>query len=188
MAHGPGRAHLPCPAFGFGEHVPHPPAAVRSRTISARNAAGPDGPSAKAVVVMGSPSSEGGHRLPAPGGGAEAGPGACGVPDASGTRILWPVRRRACFLGGWGRWWMMRTRHTWSMCASSMLPFFSSTTSKSVSGSCKEGRGSKAQVDHGLPWGSPAGEFVTSPEKTQDCSTPPLPPPTKEHLPFPLFH
>lgn len=35
---------------------------------------------------------------------------------------------------------------TWSMCASSMLPFFSNTTSKSVSGSCKDSRGEESSL------------------------------------------
>ena len=69
---------------------------------------------------------------------------------------------------------MMRAGHTWSMCASSMLPFFSNTTSKSVSGSCREGRGSKAQVDHGLHWSSPAGEIVRV-GKRRKTAAPPLP-------------
>ena len=78
---------------------------------------------------------------------------------------------------------MTGTAHTWSMCASSMLPFFSNTTSKSVSGSCREGGGSKAQVDHGLHWGSPAGETVRVQKRWKTAAPPLSQPPTPARTP-----
>ena len=113
-----GQAELVSPAqpVGSGDMSPPPPAAVRSRTTSAWDAAGPDAPQprlwqSRALpalrAAIGSLPLEVGQRLAW--GSAEPptppGPGSCGrlgAPSASGTRLLWPVRRRACFWGAGG--------------------------------------------------------------------------------------
>lgn len=63
---------------------------------------------------------------------------------------------------------------TWSMCASSMLPFFSNTTSKSVSGSCRGEQREQREEESSTcrpRLSSPAGDTTTGP-RSQDCPSP----------------
>lgn len=72
--------------------------------------------------------------------------------------------------------------HTWSMCASSMLPFFSNTTSKSVSGSCTKGQ-RELRVKHKMA-SAPAAQQgeIMGVQVRPKTTAPPQPLPLRELL------